>query len=134
MWSERSVMSTKTRTKLNFLGPRALHFINPRCTAQRGLQYLKFMFSSLPKNAATRIHGREHPCYQKTPPLGYMAENTPAIKKSRHSDIWQRTPLLSKNATTRIYGREHHCYQKTPPLGYRAENTPAIKIMSHSHI
>ena len=76
----------------------------------------------LSKNTATRIYSREHPCYQKTPPLGYRAENTPplgyraentpAIKKHRHSDIEQRTPLLSKNTATRIYGREHPCYQK----------------------
>ena len=68
------------------------------------------------------------------PSLRYIAENTPAMKKRRHSDIWQRTPLLSNNALTQIYSREHPCYEKTPPLGYMAENTPAMKKRRHLDI
>ena len=64
--------------------------------------------------------GFRHSVYTVLPgsPRGYMAENTPAIKK----------------AATRIYSREHPCYQKTPPLGYIAENTPAMKKRRHSDI
>ena len=38
------------------------------------------------------MRNRKHLCYQKVPPLGYIAENTPAIKNHCHSDSREHRP------------------------------------------